>query len=82
MRIGDKVYKRRLELKFTQVDLEELSGVPQSVISRIERGILISPRADTIRHLAKALAITSDWLIGMYEESEGSKTKRAALANV
>ncbi len=80
MHMGEKVYKRRQELEFTQVDLEERSRVPQSVISRIERGILTSPRADIVRRLAKALGVTADYLIGMYDEDEeGLKPADEAL---
>lgn len=41
----------------TQVELEALSGVPQSVISALERGAATEPRLATARKLAAALRI-------------------------
>ena len=70
MHIGHRVQRRRQQLGWTQQDVEQASSIPQSVVSRIERGVLKNPGADVIRRLAKALGVTSDWLIGMYEEDE------------
>lgn len=47
----------RTRRKLTQEQLEDASGVDQSIISRIERGIVTNPEFDTVRKLAGALGI-------------------------
>ena len=42
----------------------------QVTISDIERGTLKNPGVLLIRRVARALGVTADWLIGMYEEDE------------
>ena len=70
MNIGQRVQHRRQHLGWTQEDLARESGVPQATISRIEKGQRKNPGADVIRRLARALGVTADWLIGMYNEDE------------
>ena len=70
MHIGQRVLQRSNRLGWTQQDLARESDVPQATISRIEQGIVKNPGADVIRRLARALGVTADWLIGMYEEDE------------
>ena len=53
-----------------QRELSERSGVPQPMISEIERGIVAAPRVDTLHKLAVALKCTVDDLI----EAEDGKT--------
>lgn len=52
----------RAKRRLTQEELEAASGVDQSVISRIERGLVTNPEFDTVRKLAKALGIESGQL--------------------
>ena len=47
--------EEREKAKLTQVELSQLSGVSQAVISDIEKGITKNPRFDTVRKLATAL---------------------------
>lgn len=47
----------RTKRGLTQEQLESASGVDQSVISRLERGAVTNPEFETVRKLAKALAI-------------------------
>jgi transcriptional regulator with XRE-family HTH domain len=46
---------KRVKKGWTQMDLAEVSGVPQCTISQIERGSRRYPTYDTIRKIAKAL---------------------------
>ena len=55
MQIGDILKKKRLDLGFTQSDLETRSGVTQSMISRVERGDADNVTVGILRKLAKAL---------------------------
>lgn len=57
MKIIHIIKKKRLEKNWTQFDLEVKSGVPQSSISQIERGIRKYPSHENIKKIAKALDI-------------------------
>ena len=46
-----------------QRQLADKSGVPQPMISMIERGVVLNPRVDTMRKLAVALKCTVDDLV-------------------
>ena len=41
----------------TQKQLENLSGVPQAVISKIERGTVLDPASSTVLKLAEGLRL-------------------------
>lgn len=45
----------REKAKLTQAELSQKSGVPQAVISNIEKGITKNPRLETVRKLACVL---------------------------
>ncbi|EEI19604.1 hypothetical protein G8J22_02418 [Lentilactobacillus hilgardii] len=51
--------------KLSQTDLAVKSGVKQSTISSIERGV--DPTGRTLRKLAQALNVTTDELLNMKE---------------
>lgn len=68
MAIGAQVKKRREALGLTQQELAEQTGMPQTLISRIERGVNQNPGADVLKRLAVALRVSIDWLVGMYDD--------------
>ena len=51
----------------TQQQLEKLSGVHYTTISRIESGEAKQVYAETVRELAKALDVSMDYLMGLQE---------------
>lgn len=53
----------RLKRRMNQIQLAQLSGVPQGMISDIEAGKIAAPRVDTMHKLATALKCTVDDLI-------------------
>lgn len=55
MQIGSIIKNRRLDLRLTQKELEDKSGVTQSMISKIEGGSAENVSIDILRKLAKAL---------------------------
>lgn len=64
---GDRDFARRLVRErrvagLSQRQLQNLSGIPRSRISRYETAIT-TPTATTVRSLCKALGITADRLI-------------------
>ncbi|MFZ5634683.1 MAG: helix-turn-helix domain-containing protein [Bacillota bacterium] len=58
MGIGANVMRLRELKNWSQQDLEEASQVPQSSISRIEKGVLRNPGVETVRKLAAALGVS------------------------
>lgn len=55
MQIGSIIKNKRRDLSFTQKELEDKSGVTQSMISKIEGGSAENVSIDILRKLAKAL---------------------------
>lgn len=61
--IGQRIRQRRLQLRLSQAKLEELSTVSQYHISSIECGRITDLTGNTLRKLAPALRVTTDWLL-------------------
>ena len=76
--VGDRVRQRRKVLGMTQEQLETASGVPQGSISRIESGIAEDIYASTVLGFAKALQVSTDYLLGMapLEQAPSQSTQR------
>lgn len=55
MKFKCNMKKRRQELKITQEELAEKSGVSRGTISLMENGLVINSKFETISKLAKAL---------------------------
>ena len=55
-RLARELARRRQSLSWTQLHLAEVSGVPQSEISRIERG-RANPTLMTVSRLSRALGV-------------------------
>ncbi|MBL0379309.1 MAG: helix-turn-helix transcriptional regulator [Desulfofustis sp. PB-SRB1] len=62
MTIGEKLKRLRNEKGLSQLALERLSGVHCKLLSKYENG-KVEPTADTLRKIAQALGVTSDYLI-------------------
>ena len=62
----ESMRKRR---NLNQRELSDRSGVPQPMISEIERGIVRNPQIGTMYKLAKALKCTIDDLIENTEKA-------------
>ena len=58
--IGLKLLERRMSAGMTQQQLADASGVPQSEISRIERG-QANPTVQTLESLGAPLGVTLDY---------------------
>lgn len=68
--LGDRVRQRRDELALTQEQLAKTTGLKQFHISRIERGDIKDVKGETLRRLARALRVTTDFLLGLDIEQE------------
>lgn len=63
MNTAQRLKDLREERGFSQQDLAELTGIPQTTLSRYERGIEIS--ASNLVRLAQFFQVTSDYLLGI-----------------
>ena len=64
-----KLRERRLAKGLTQFELAIRSGVPDRYISRYELGRSL-PKTDYLRKLAKALEVTTDYLLGLESDDD------------
>jgi transcriptional regulator with XRE-family HTH domain len=70
MTLGERVKRRRTELGLTQQQVATAAHVPQSLVAALESGKRSEVRSSALRRLARALGVTADWLIGMYEDED------------
>ena len=66
--VGQRLYTRRKRLKLTQARLAECTGMTQGSIARIETGKAKEVESGTLIALARALGISTDWLLGLLPE--------------
>ena len=62
MNIGDNIKRIRLGREMSQLRLSELSGVPQTTISNIEKNKVI-PSIEKVVRIAKALNVPLEELL-------------------
>ena len=65
--LSERIRVLREKMKWTQDDLAKESGIPQATISRIESGNILSLKSKNAIKLAKALKVTTDFLMGSEE---------------
>jgi XRE family transcriptional regulator, regulator of sulfur utilization len=70
---GQRLERMRRRRVLTQQALAEKSGVSLIQIARLENDVVVNPRANTVRALAKALDIDPAWLLfgDTIDENEG-----------
>lgn len=62
--LGKRIRQRRLELEKTQGDIAAQIGVAISTVQRYEAGSIDRPKIPVIEAIAKALAVSPEWLVG------------------
>ncbi len=67
--IGKRIKILRLERGLTQRDIEEVTGVSRSHISKIESGKVANPGLDTLEKIAKALKVSISFLFHFDERT-------------
>lgn len=75
MTIGERILLMRQRRGWNQVELAHRSGVSQAQISALESGKKTDVTSRTLRRLALALGVTTDWLAGMYQDEDGQPFK-------
>lgn len=67
--LGERIAHRRRVLDMTQDVLAEMAETTQRQISKYEKGIN-TPSSDVLAKIAVALDTTTDWLVGLTENSQ------------
>ena len=79
--LGKRVLLRRRDLRLTQKELAERTGISANTIARLERVGVQDLRGNAIARLADALGVSTDYLLGR-EAEQGSKLEPAGVALV
>ena len=66
--VGDRVRRVRRAQDLTQEELAGMAGLNVITISRLEKGTAKAVYADTVAVLARALQVSSDYLLGLSEQ--------------
>ena len=82
MTLGERIRKRRQELGIGQRELARRLDIRHATISDLERGVQKDMTIALLRKLARALGVTSDWLIGMYEDDDQGDIEPAGVGVV
>ena len=69
MTLGERIAKRLEEIKITQHELATRVGVTDISMCRYIHGERM-PNAPIIANIAKALGVTTDWLLGLEDLTE------------
>ena len=69
MNLGERVHLLRRRVGWTQRELGEAAGINANTIARIERSDVKDPGGQIVARLARALGTTTDYLLGLSEES-------------
>lgn len=85
--LGKRLRMVRRNKDLTQQELGKLAGVNHVTISRLESGDARHAYAETLRDLARALGVSTDYLLGLsddphsaWNDEQGSELLAAAVA--
>lgn len=73
MPIGDRLRRRRQELRLSQQELSDRAGVRRATIADIERGTRGNMTVETAKKLARALGVSIDYLAGTWESEDSEQ---------
>lgn len=67
--LGERIHLLRRRLDWTQRELAKAAAINLNNLARIERSEIRDPGGQVVARLAKALGTTTDYLLGLSEES-------------
>jgi len=68
--LAERVKYERERRRFSQEALAKEAEISQGLLARIEAGKVLAPNADVIKRLARALWVSTDYLLCMDEDNE------------
>ncbi|HBF7091296.1 TPA: helix-turn-helix transcriptional regulator [Clostridioides difficile] len=79
--LGDRIANLRKELDINQKELATKVGITEASLSRYENN-LREPKSEIIVRLAKALKTSTDYLLGVNENTKISKEDKLIIENL
>ncbi|AXU28024.1 helix-turn-helix domain-containing protein [Clostridioides difficile] len=79
--LGDRIANLRKELDINQKELATKVGITEASLSRYENN-LREPKSEIIVRLAKALETSTDYLLGVNENTKISKEDKLIIENL
>ncbi len=79
--LGGRIRSRREERNLKQSEIASALQVSAQAVSKWERGEN-APDISLLAHLAKLLGVTTDWLLGLYEEEQDVFTATVFISTV
>lgn len=73
MTLGERIKTLREKNGLGIRELSRLSGVRHATLSELERGIRADVTTETAKKIARALHVSVDYLVGMYEDDARSE---------
>jgi transcriptional regulator with XRE-family HTH domain len=70
MTLGERIKTLREKRGIGMRELARLAGVKHTTLSQLERGIRADVTTETAKKIARALGVSVDYLIGMYEDED------------
>lgn len=68
--LGDRIKSRRHRLGLTQDELARRAQVRRPRIAELETNRRLTVSSDVLLRLARSLGCTTDYLVGMYEDTQ------------
>ena len=78
--LGERVLLWRKRRRLTQKELAARINLNPISLSKIERGVVQELEASTVRKLAQALGVKTDYLLGLVGEEEAEANYRLVLS--
>ena len=78
--LGTRIKTLRERKGLNQSELARASGIAPATISRLESGDLRDVQTAVARRIARALGVSVDYLIGMYEDDDDEPVYRRRRA--
>ena len=81
MTLGQRMKALREKRGLGLRELARMAGVHHPTLSQLERGVIADVTTGTAKKIARALGVSVDYLIGMYEEDKDAESVEVALVD-
>ena len=79
MTLGERIKALREKRGLGIRELARVANVRHATLSQLERGIRADVTTETAKRIARALGVSVDYLIGMYEDDEDAEPAPAMV---
>lgn len=78
--LGRRIMSARMRRGVKQAELARAIGISANSLVKIEKGVTANPGALIVRDIARALRVSTDYLLGLSDDIEGAAAPTAMLA--